>query len=52
MNNEQSEEAEIVENSLNADVQTPVAQEPKVEHSSECDTDNNAEQQDEQKATS
>ncbi|MFG0773265.1 ribonuclease E [Vibrio plantisponsor] len=50
VNNEQSEEAEIVENSLNADVQTPVAQESKVELTqANVDTDNNAEQQDEQK---
>ncbi|MEI8656917.1 ribonuclease E [Vibrio sp. Hal054] len=50
VNNQQSEEAEIVENSLNADVQAPVTQEPKVELTqANVDTDNNAEQQDEQK---
>lgn len=50
VNNQQSEEAEIVENSLNADVQAPVTQEPKAESTqANVDTDNNAEQQDEQK---
>ncbi|RAS63577.1 RNAse E [Vibrio diazotrophicus] len=50
VNNQQSEEAEIVENSLNADVQAPVTQEPKAELTqANVDTDNNAEQQDEQK---
>ncbi len=50
VNNEQSEEAEIVENSLSADAQAPVAKEPKVELTqANVDTDNNAEQQDEQK---
>ena len=50
VNNQQSEEAEIVENSLSTDVQAPATQEPKVELTqANVDTDNNAEQQDEQK---